>query len=1030
MDAMNKKLVAVFCLLSMLLSSFSLFSVKGKIGTVGTTFEINDVSIGAVSTEYHDAATSNHMFHVGNYWYKMGMEYVTGDAGSRWFWLSTIDTNLSDWSDCSEKVNYHYTTKGTYNGAMWAHYQAVYDAEQGVFHCVWANQFQEYVYYVQGTPNSTGGVTFGARKTLLSIFVNGNVDICLMNGKPVVVVSTKTASDFDFATWVLFSSDEDGTSWTNTYADTYGELTFTYILPQVHAINSTHVYVIIEEEGGGSDPLYGFYANIGLNATTAITQITTDNVQSFTDVNAKAVSGYSTVSVNTVTPTSYAELISIIYINTTKSVKTVFWNVTSETISGDEEIIYTHSDTYSPIHPLIAMESNMIWGGFWNRTGGSSCTFVLYERNPLTGTWGDPTEVDAGSWSAGELIPSCMNKQPGSSLIVTQQVGSIVYGCDVEALLMDITADFEDVDNDGADWVFTDWKYYRFNATVYRIVENISIAFLVPTGEENIFAEFFSDGDDWIYSSNMTYESREGEPCKLKAGSWSQNETAETTSATFDIWFESRIMDVWSGGVDAYGFYDGGAYSLVESDLFRIYSKGGFEMNFASTGTAGKLAGGTPFSLYGTNGSIVYNEIWYRDGQHIKLMPDIHFLTGLDPFYVRYGVDYSLGNGTWLEGWNIYINPKFVSYTGIFAANVWINMTNLWNNRGSFVTSEDLYMFYHGSVSGVGDAGHWKSWVDLWFSDKNASRVGAGRYNAYEFPMIDSADLWLRWLANNWGVKDNVLKEMSVQVPLLDSDNSTVISSEKIKMMRFWCELEVDDADSGQFVSIENYEAFDVTHSRELPLVGMSDPVFDETLIPIIGQKGILGALWSMFAGFGQWMSENVIFGGLSLWSTFVNFLDTIAGLFGAPTFFSDLFSWLAELFTYLGTSAEYVLEILADIFSLFNSLLGIFLSTVGDLISSLVTTVTMITDMFGGAYGAGVNIWEYLNLSMWLQLVIIMYPLYLVILWDTNGMDAVIQQLTWIFGLLTWVFGFLVSIIQFILQLVGRIIESIPVVE
>jgi len=143
-----------------------------------------------------------------------------------------------------------------------------------------------------------------------------------------------------------------------------------------------------------------------------------------------------------------------------------------------------------------------------------------------------------------------------------------------------------------------------------------------------------------------------------------------------------------------------------------------------------------------------------------------------------------------------------------------------------------------------------------------------------------------------------------------------------------------------------------------------------------------------------------------------------------------DRFSWLAELFTYLGTSAEYVLEILADIFSLFNSLLGIFLSTVGDVISSLVTTVTMITDMFGGAYGAGVNIWEYLNLSMWLQLVIILYPLYLVILWDTNGMDAVIQQLTWIFGLLTWVFGFLVSIIQFILQLVGRIIESIPVVE
>ena len=128
---------------------------------------------------------------------------------------------------------------------------------------------------------------------------------------------------------------------------------------------------------------------------------------------------------------------------------------------------------------------------------------------------------------------------------------------------------------------------------------------------------------------------------------------------------------------------------------------------------------------------------------------------------------------------------------------------------------------------------------------------------------------------------------------------------------------EVDDADSGQYVSIENYEAFDISRSRDLPLVGMSDPVFDETLIPTVGQRGILGALFTLFTGLGQWLSENVIFGGLNLWSTFVNFLDTIAGMFGSPKFFSNLFDWIYEALGYVYLSFEYVLSIVSSIFSL-----------------------------------------------------------------------------------------------------------------
>lgn len=597
-----------------------------------------------------------------------------------------------------------------------------------------------------------------------------------------------------------------------------------------------------------------------------------------------------------------------------------------------------------------------------------------------------------------------------------------------------LTADLEDIDDDGADWVFTNWKYYSFNFETNMQPENVSISFTVPVGEENVAGGFWTDGEEWIYASNMSYESREGEPFQLRSGLWSFNSTGDNvTTGSFLIWFDNRILDVWldSDAVTVYYSLDAAAVSTDSGLDFRIYSKGGFEMNLDAVGSAGKLTGGTPFNLYASNGSSAYNEIWYRDAQHIKILPEVHFLAGLESFSLYYGFDYSLGDGEWLPGAFLQIHPDTVSYTGLFAGNVWINGTYLFYNRVEYLQDfEYLYMFYHGSVSGEGDPGYFQPWVDFWISDKNASSVGNGRVNAFEYPMIDDADLWLRWLANNWGVKDDVEKELSVEFPLLDSDDETIISSQKIKMIRFWCNLTVEDSDGGQLIEVKNYAAFDITHSKQLPMVGISSPVFDETKVPTVGNTGLLGALWSMFAGLGSWLSENVIFGGLNMWGTFVNFLDTIAGWVGAPKFFTNLFTWIGESVGYLGTSFEYLINIMADVFDLFSSLLGAFLDTMGQLITSIVGTVTMFTDMMGGAYGAGVNIWETLGVGQWITIALIFYPLYLVILWEESGMDAVIQQLTWLFGLLTWIFEFMSGVIREAIMLITSLIESIPVAE
>lgn len=620
--------------------------------------------------------------------------------------------------------------------------------------------------------------------------------------------------------------------------------------------------------------------------------------------------------------------------------------------------------------------------------------------------------------------------------------GSVYFDwvyADSDFLTITVSADLEDVDNNGADWVFTNWKYYTFTVTVPQTgLDNVSMAFTIPTSFEDVACGFFSDGDEWFYESNMSYESRYGEPVLLQAGTW--EEAGGSTTVTYPIWFQEIVLDVWEPG-DAIPVdisVDGGSWENGSAGLFRIYSKGGFSLNTESSNSthAWILDGGTPFSFHveddgsGTEIIYMYNEIWFRDVNHLKLLPEIHFLTGYDAFDIDYGVDYSFGDGEWETGWYLHISPETVHYNGLMTQAVYINMSVFLIDRSGTVAWEDLYMYNHGSILGNGDPGWWEIWVDLWVSDKNASSVGSGRVNAYEYAMEDNADLWLRWLANNWAPMDDTYKEFQGDVPILGNDDVAIMSSERVVMWRYWSKLQVVSSAGGQEIEIRNFEHFDDTRCQELPLAGISSPVFDETITPVVGSKGLLGALFTMFAGIGSWLSENVLFGGLNLWGAFVGFLDTIAGMFGAPKFFTNLFNWIAEMLGYLANSISYMGTVLTAVFQLFTNLMGSFLTTMEDLITSLLATFTYFTDMMGGAYGVGVNLWDALGISQWIMVAMVFYPIYLIILWDQEGMDAVLKQLTWMFGILSWIFGFMVSLIQFIIGLVTAVIESIPIAE
>jgi hypothetical protein len=623
----------------------------------------------------------------------------------------------------------------------------------------------------------------------------------------------------------------------------------------------------------------------------------------------------------------------------------------------------------------------------------------------------------------------------------------------------------ENIDGNGT-WVFTDWKYYTFKINVpnqdeetYSNLTDVGLRFNMSISQEQIMCDFHANntertgtwstyGDDewsWSFNSSMSsaLETRFGQPVKVQEGTVSYDSTNNETDITFQIWFDKQCLDIYDQfhPVAIYALCNWASYSMswFDSDqTFLVYSKGGFSKDFNTTNYAyaNALAGEEWCSLYAYNGTTVSNTIWFRDLQHIKLLPQVDFLAGRSVFYITTYIEYSTGEGEWLPGWKNIIGVSYVSYTSIFASNVWINMTSAWfqgsGTPGTYdwVKTDNIYMFYHGSVGTAGNPGHWSFWIDMWFNNINASSTGGGRVNAYEFPMNDNADLWMRWLANNWGVKDNVQWTSNYMGDLKDTDGN-IMNCQKIKMVRVKMELEVtQDASAMQLVQIHNYPVLDYTHSPELPLVGIQTPVFDETKMPNMGQTGLLGAVFSLFSGIGQWLSENVIFGGLNLWGNFVAFLDTIAGWLGAPKFFSNLFKWIADGFGFMVSSASFMFQLLSSFFQLIGALLTGFVSVLAEMVLSILNTLSVLTGMMGGTIGAAGNLWEQLGIWSWIQVALVFYPLYLVILWEEEGMDAVVSQLTMIWGIVAWLFGFFVQIIQMMMHVIGTLIESIPVAE
>lgn len=594
------------------------------------------------------------------------------------------------------------------------------------------------------------------------------------------------------------------------------------------------------------------------------------------------------------------------------------------------------------------------------------------------------------------------------------------------------------------DWVFVNERYYDFNLSVThnyggaRGINRVYMYFDTDTRDGTVTNVFYWDSENFTVSFDPS--STIAIPTQIIQGTASYSTDNLTLYLDFPIWFRPDSLDQWkepaitvtARALDT----DDNDSDVVTAlaDAFHIYNQGGFVLNSTITGDAGILDASTPFSFYAENGSYVYRDLIYRDLVHVKMLPQISGLVGRQTFYVSYGIDYCLQDYDWVEGWKVILGANSITTGSI----IYFNWTISFWNRGSWIATEYLSTFVHTNVPRgyydmrLGYGFTTSLWIDFWFDRTNASSVGGVRINAYEYPMRDNVEPWLMLLTSNWGPIENATKEAQQMVPLLDGDNATIIPASKIKMVKLWSSLEVAiDDETDQLITISDYPVWDLTFSQPFPpLTGIQTPIFEQTTYPNMPGGGIMGALFSGMSSWFKWLGENILYGGLNLWGTFVGFLDTISAWLGFPGGFTALVNWLAGGWTWLIASFGYIGQMLVQFFIILGASMGYIVALLTMAATQFVTILTTLVGFFQGSYGTGLSIWNDFGLTTWLTLALICYPLYLVFMWDEDGFDAVMSHLTFVFNILSMLAHFFISVIQMVFTGISTIVEAIPVVE
>jgi len=560
----------------------------------------------------------------------------------------------------------------------------------------------------------------------------------------------------------------------------------------------------------------------------------------------------------------------------------IVWRTTSDTLyyvtfDGSSWGSETQLDSGSITSPSIGVNTiNDNLFVYYNKSD------VIYSRN-YTDSWNDAYTPFGSSFANPTKISCFKYITYGFIGIVWIEDGSsydVHFGLDSVGISGVELVSVEILNLEGCGpWVFAQERYYQFNATFSHGKGWDSIA---------LCGLRFSDGVNTIeVSYNVSSEEitlADGSDAVILKQGTVENKSLNILSVIYEIYFKQDIVDTYDIDIYLYGLDSDGystGWQLIAVDYFNIYNLGGLvEYDISGAGTdAGRIPKGDvfEFEIDATAGSpsvgwAEANWTW-RNLQHIRMLPKIELPTAqLDGGYagewsLHYGIFYCVDD-TWIKGWKCIIEHS----SGFQSTkDFWIMVHVRWYRGESDVwvlqdESEYFYSFWNPEPESCTSL-----FVDLWFNSGNASSIGGGRVSCEYYGMQDSAPWWAFWYSD-WGPMLSNSTTSSYYMDLLDADGN-VTSTQQIELVKVYCRLEKTSSTGSYAVRVRDYTVLDKVFAHlQAPFYGIDTPDEIPPKVMDMPQGGFFGWLFQGLKNLLKSISPPL----LSLWNTFVGFIDTV----------------------------------------------------------------------------------------------------------------------------------------------------------
>ena len=213
-------------------------------------------------------------------------------------------------------------------------------------------------------------------------------------------------------------------------------------------------------------------------------------------------------------------------------------------------------------------------------------------------------------------------------------------------------------------------------------------------------------------------------------------------------------------------------------------------------------------------------------------------------------------------------------------------------------------------------------------------------------------------------------------------------------------------------------------------------------LSEVIGALGdALAPLWDWLAKIGSMVVNAFISfmepvltalanAGMAIVEALIGLIDGVFGFFGFPGGFTQILTFIGSLWAFLVNAFAWVVSSLTSIFLLLPSFMFKALNTVATAAGIFLSMFTWFWWVLDSAHGGAQSLWLTIRLDLWVQLLIILYPVYLLWKWDEEGLDAVINHIKMVLDIMAWIVNMLITVIQTFITIIDGLIEKIPIIE